>query len=175
MTLEKDEFGNDRDELRAIQAVFEKSVTSNTIEDVRPFVHPDFSFVSFTDKSFNNFDSFKEQWIVTRREMVGSGSFLTQLNPEPTSFIDNVAIAHGNADNTLIDTKGQRYNFTSHWTVVFKRLDGEWKVFRAHNSLDPFNNPMLISGVKRSVIKYGILAFIGGVVLCSMFSYLIPG
>jgi len=175
MIMEKDKFLADREELRAIQKVFESSVENNAIEDIRSFVHPDFSFVSFTDKSFSSFDAFKSQWEITRKKMVGAGSFSSQLNPEPTLFIDDIAISHGNANNTLIDAKGCRYDFTNQWTVVFKRLDGDWKVLRAHNSLDPFNNPMLVSGVKQKIVKYSVLAFIGGAVLCSISSYMILG
>ena len=59
----------DREKLRAIQAVFEQAIINNSIEDIRPYTHKDFSFVSFTDRSFKDFDSFVKQWGVTRREM----------------------------------------------------------------------------------------------------------
>ncbi len=173
MATEQDKYKADREKLRALQDIFEKAVENNTIEDIRPFIHPDFSFVSFTDKSFSDFDSFKHQWDLTRREMLGSGRFSTQLNPSPTLFIDDTAVASGNAQNTLINNNGQRYDFTNNWTVIFRRVQGEWKVLRAHNSLDPFNNPMLVSGVKRNILKYSMIAFFSGAVLCSAFFYLI--
>jgi len=175
MSVENDQQTVERDKLRELQGVFEKAVKDNTIENMRPFIHPEFSFVSFTDKSFDDFDSFKQQWDLTRKEMVGSGHFSTQLNPAPTLFIDDIAIAHGNAKNSLLNTRGQSFNFTNNWTVIFKRLDGEWKVLRAHNSLDPFSNPMLVNGVKQKIIKYSLLSFSGGILLCSILSYLFLG
>jgi len=175
MSVEKDIYATDRDKLRELQTIFENAVKNNTIENIRPFTHPEFSFVSFTDKSFGDFDSFKQQWNFTRKELVGTGSFSTQLNPAPTLFVDDTAIAYGNAKNSLLDARGRNFNFTNNWTVIFKRQDGEWKVLRAHNSIDPFANPMLLSGVKNKVIKYSALSFMGGLILCSILSYLLLG
>lgn len=163
----------DRKKLRAIQAVFEKAVENNSIGDLRPYVDPGFSFVSFTDSEFDSFDAFEQKWSLTRKDMIGSGKFSTQLNPEPTLFLDEVAVCRGNSQNEMIDDKGAIYSFTSHWSVVFKRNDGEWKVLRAHNSLNPFSNPMLKHGVKKMIIKYSVLSFASGLLLCSLSTYLL--
>jgi len=173
MTPQTDIYETEREKLRELQLVFEKAVEENNIEDIRPFTHPDFSFVSFTDKEFKDFDAFKQQWGITRKQMLGSGRFSTQLNPQPTLFLDDVAIASGNAKNSMVDSKGQHYEFTNHWTVIFKRSNDEWKVLRAHNSLDPFANPMLIHGVKRKLLNLGLFAFIGGALVSSIINYFI--
>jgi len=156
----------ERDELRSLQAIFEKAVQDNDIEVMRQHVAPDFSFVSFTDRSFSDFDAFVKQWKITRAEMVGAGSFSTQLNPEPALFIDDIAVCLGNSSNQMHDIKNNDYEFTSHWTVVFQRINNEWKVLRAHNSLDPFANPMLKHGVKKVLIKFGSLGVLAGALLC---------
>jgi len=163
----------EREKLRTLQAIFENAVKNNSIEDLRSFIHSDFSFVSFTDKLFKDFDAFKKQWGVTRENMVGSGDFSTRLNPSPTLFEGNIAIASGNADNTLVNSKGQKFEFTNHWTVIFKQDGSEWKVLCVHNSLDPFGNPMLISGIKQKIIKYSVMAFLGGGALTSILSYFV--
>jgi len=162
----------DREALLQLQALFEKAVENNSIEDVRAFTHADFSFVSFTDKSFNDFDSFKQQWDITRKQMVGSGRFATQLNPEPTFFMGDIAVARGNASNTMVDNKDIQYDFCSHWTVIFIRDKEEWKVLRVHNSLDPFANPMLVHGVKRKMMTFGLVSFAVGIILSSTLYYL---
>jgi len=166
-----DTHSEEREKLRAIQAIFEKAVANNSIEDMRPYTDPEFSFVSFTDRSFSDFDSFSQQWGRTRQEMVGAGSFSTQLDPEPSVFFDNTAVSYGNSKNNMVDSNGHAYEFTSHWTVVFRRRDGEWKVLRAHNSLNPFTNPMLKRAVKAMLIKYSLIAFVAGGVLCSLLVY----
>lgn len=157
-----DQHAESREELRAIQQIFQQAIENNTIGDMREHVHDDFSFVSFTDKSFENFDAFEEQWKITREGMIGSGSFSSELNPETSLFYGDIAICKGDARNKMVDKKGQRFEYSSHWTVVFKRSDDAWKVLRAHNSLDPFGNPILVKHVKKEVLKYSVGAFVLG-------------
>ncbi len=166
-----DQYERDREQLRIIQKAFENAVENNTLEDIRAYVHSDFSIVSFTDKAFEDFDSFCKQWNITRQEIVGAGSFTTQLNPEPSLFIDDLAICKGRSDNKMVDKKGTHFEYTSHWTVIFRRIDDNWKILRAHNSLDPFGNPMLVSNVKRKVLMSCTLAFILGGLACSLLAY----
>ncbi|MDH5324705.1 MAG: DUF4440 domain-containing protein [Gammaproteobacteria bacterium] len=166
---------SEREKLRAIQVVFEQAVASNNIEALRPHTDPEFSYVSFTDRSFADFDAFSKQWDLTRKEMVGNGSFTTQLNPQPSLFLGDIAVCTGNSENTMVDKRGQSFTFSSHWTVVMKKSAGDWKVLRAHNSLDPFSNPMLVHAVKSKVLQTGALAFIVGGALCSLLSYLVLG
>lgn len=168
-----DEFSKERDQLREVQAVFEKAVENNTIEDLRPYTDPQFSYVSFTDRAFSDFDTFCKQWKITRQDMLGSGSFKTQLDPEPSLFMGDIAVCHGNSKNCLINDKGKKFNFSSHWTVIFRRSAGSWKVLRAHNSLNPFSNPMLVHGVKQKLANFSIITFILGGLLCSLLTFLL--
>jgi len=165
MNTETDVHAESRELLRAIQHTFQEAVKNNTMEDMRPYIDKDFSFVSFTDKSFENFDAFLKQWDITRKKMVGNGSFTTEMNPETTLFEDNLAVCKGNAVNKMVDKKGKSFEFSSNWTVVCKHVQGEWKILRAHNSLDPFENPMLVSGVKSHLVKAGIVGLLLGLIL----------
>ena len=148
-----DKHEKSREELRAMQQVFQQAVKNNTIEDMRAHIDADFSFVSFTDKSFDPFDDFEKQWKISRAKMIGNGEFTTELNPQPAQFVGDIAVCKGNASNHMVDNQGKSFEYGSNWTVIFKQTDGVWKVLRAHNSLDPFGNPMLISHVKTSLLK----------------------
>ncbi len=165
-----DPYDIERKKLRHIKVVFEKAVAENNIETMRNHVHDDFSFVSFTDRAFDDYESFREQWGRTRSEMVGTGSFTTSLSPMPTIFSGDIAVAYGNSQNDMLDRKGGKYHFHSHWTVVFKKEGDNWKVLRGHNSIDPFGNPMLKAGVKSAIFSYSVAAFllgsVVGIVLC---------
>lgn len=168
-----DPYEQERNKLREIKALFEKAVADNNIEVMREHLDDDFSFVSFTDRSFDDFDSFSKRWKQTRDEMVGSsGSFTTSLSPQPTIFDGDMAIAYGNSQNAMQDKSGDQYNFDSHWTVIFRKHGDDWKVLRGHNSLDPFGNPMLKTGVKRAVTKYAVVTFllgaVAGAILCQL-------
>lgn len=168
-----DKFEQEREKLREIQAVFENAVANNTIEDMRPYTDQDFSFVSFTDRSFKDFTAFSKQWQLTREEMVGDGSFRTQLEPDPSLFVDDIAVCLGNSKNTMVDKNGEKFEFGSNWTTVFKKTDGQWKVLRAHNSLDPFRNPMLVSAVKSKLKMTAVTSFFVGAALGSLIVYII--
>jgi len=123
MKNETDMYESSREALRAIQMVFQEAVKNNSIEDMREHIDKDFSFVSFTDKSFESFDDFVKQWEISREEMVGDGSFATELNPETTLFEGDIAICKGNATNQLVDKKGKAFTYSSHWTVIFKKSE----------------------------------------------------
>ena len=166
-----DEFEQDRKQLRGIQEVFENAVKKNEIENIKSHIDDEFSFVSFTDSAFDDFDSFQAQWKKTRTEMVGQGSFSSSLNPEPALFYGDIAVCKGNSDNHLVNAKGKSFTYTSNWTVVFRRHENGWKVLRAHNSLNPFDNPMLVDGVKSKVSKLAALAFVTGVFITAFFMY----
>ena len=166
-----DNHEDDREALRKIKVVFEKAVQANTIDDMRQHVDTHFSFVSFTDRLFEDFESFKQQWQKTRDEMVGNGSFSTELIPVPTQFHGDIAVCSGSANNTLLDKQGKQHMFTSNWTIVFKLKDQQWRVLRAHNSIDPFGNPMLLSGVKKQLVKFSSIAFIAGCSLASLLTF----
>lgn len=157
-----DPYEAERTKLRALQSIFEKAVANNTIEDMRKHVGENFSFVSFTDTLFTDFDAFSKQWKLTRDKLVGNGSFSTELNPFPTLFINDLAICSGNATNNMVDKKGGEFSFTTNWTVILQQTGQEWKVLRAHNSLSPFTNPMMKAAVKRLLINIGALAFFVG-------------
>ncbi len=156
---------NEREQLRELQRKFESAVLKNEIEQMKDNIHPDFSYVSFMDRSFSNFDSFSKRWKQTHSEMIGPGKFEVNLNPEPTFFYDDIAVAHGNSDNLLVDKKGRNFNFTSNWTVIFKKDDEGWKVIRAHNSTDPFSNPMLQKIFQIKTLIFCLLSLAVGIAL----------
>lgn len=157
-----DQYSAERDELKKLQALFEEAVEKNQMETFAPHVSADFSIVNFTDRAFNNYTTFCEQWKKTRAEMLGSGSFKTTLEPDSTQFYGDIAVAHGSSKNQMVDRSGNRFDFTSNWTVVFKKEEGQWKVIRGHSSLDPFKNPMIKHAFKKMLFMGVGLAVVGG-------------
>ncbi len=151
----------DREALKVLQALFETAVEKNDMESFSSHISKDFSIVSFTDRVFPSYAAYCEQWKKTRLEMVGPGTFKTALNPNLTQFYGDTAVAHGCSANHLQDRKGKQFEFTSNWTVIFRKEDEQWKVVRAHSSLDPFNNPMAKHAVKK--ILFGAVIAAGGV------------
>jgi len=159
----------DHEQLRELRKVFEAAVNANDLDKLKPYLADHFSIVTFTDREFTDFTSFKARWQLTRDEMVHGGSYVMDLNPKLSTFIGDVAICSGNAKSRLTTGDGKSFEFTSKWTVICQKQNGQWKVVRGHCSLDPFGNPMLVAGVKKIVVRAiavaGSAGLVAGVVL----------
>lgn len=159
--------------LREYKALFEKAASENQLDLLKPLLHEPFSVVTYTDREFTDFEAFKARWQKTREEIVGNGSYKVTLRPERSLIYGELAIARGDSDNVLVTSAGNEYRFTSHWTAVFRKQDGQWKIVRVHSSLDPFGNPMIIGEVKRRMLQAGIAAAVGGLLVGSVVIYLL--
>ena len=151
--------------LRGMKAAFEEAVNNNQMAAFAPYLDEDFSVVTFTDREFTDFEAFKARWQQTRDEMLQGGAYSVELLPERSQIIGDIAITRGDSKNTMTTGSGEEFTFTAHWTAVCRKTDGKWKILRGHNSLDPFGNPMLRSGVKKLAIKMGAGAAAGGLLL----------
>ena len=83
------------------------------------------------------------------------------------------AITRGDSENHLVNSVGKEFHFTSHWTAVCRKIDGQWKIVRAHSSLDPFGNPMLIDGVTKRIVLTTVIAAVGGLIIGSLATYFV--
>lgn len=162
----------DHQALRELKKVFEKAASENNLDLLRPYVNEDFSAVTYTDREFTDFEAFKARWQKTRDEIVGNGSYKVTLLPERSEIYVDFAIARGDSENVLVNEAGKEFRFTSHWTAVCRKVDGQWKIVRAHSSLDPFGNPMLIDGVRNKILQTGAAAALGGLVVGGLAVYL---
>jgi len=163
----------DHQALREMKTVFEKAASENNLDLLKPYVPEQFSAVTYTDREFTDFEAFKTRWQKTRDEIVGTGSYKVTLKPERSKIYGDIAIARGDSDNVLINSAGKKFEFTSHWTAVCRKIDGQWKIERVHSSLDPFGNPMLVDGVKSKITTYAGLAGVGGLVVGGLVAFLL--
>ena len=156
----------DHEALRRLRDTFQEAAASNDLDRMKPFLATNFSIVTFTDREFLDFDAFKAQWQKTRKAMLGEGgSYRVQLNPEYSVLLGDIALCRGDSSNVIVNASGDTFTFGAHWTVVCQKIDGQWKIVRGHNSLDPFHNPMLEHAVKGMVAKYAAGSFVGGLLL----------
>jgi ketosteroid isomerase-like protein len=159
--------------LREYKALFEKAASEGELDLLKPILHEPFSVVTYTDREFSDFETFKARWLKTRDEVVGNGSYKVTLLPERSEIYGDIAIARGDSENVLVSAAGNEYHFSSHWTVVFRKQDGQWKVVRVHSSLDPFGNPMVVGEVKRRMTQAGVGAGLAGLVIGGIIAYLL--
>ena len=159
--------------LREFKSLFEKAASENELDLLKPMLHEPFSVVTYTDREFTDFEAFKDRWQKTRDEIVGNGSYKVTLLPERSEIYGDMAVARGDSENVLVTAAGNEYRFTSHWTAVFRKQDGQWKVVRVHSSLDPFGNPMVVGEVKRKMLQAGGAAAIGGLLVGGIVAFLL--
>ena len=163
----------DHEALRGLKVVFEEAVNKNQMGLIEPFLDKDFSVVTFTDKEFTDFETFKAQWEKTREHMLQGGTYSTRLIPVRSQIIGDIAITKGDSENIMTTGSGEAFTFTAHWTAVCRKTDGEWKILRGHNSLDPFGNPMLKSGVKQVLVKVSAGVAVVGILVGLAMGFLI--
>lgn len=154
--------GDDDRQFQTMKQTFEQAVRENRIEMMAPFLDEQFSIVTYTDREFTDFEAFKKQWQETRRQLLEGGSYSVELLPDRRIIAGDISISKGNSQNVLTTGDGKSHRFESHWTVVCRKSGGQWKILRAHNSLNPFSNPMLESAVREMIVKYCVLAGIIG-------------
>ncbi|MEQ8788784.1 MAG: nuclear transport factor 2 family protein [Pirellulaceae bacterium] len=163
----------DHDALRALRAVAEQAINENNLDLLRPHMAEKFSVVTYTDREFTDFDEFKRRWEQTREDLLSGGSYTTKLNPELSEIHGDFAIARGRSENVLVTGDGTTYEFPSRWTAVMHKVNGQWKVVRAHSSLSPFDNPMLHATVSRWLLIVGAIAAVVGLLVGGIFGLLI--
>ena len=156
----------DRDQLRALKAVVEQAMSGdNQIHILRDHVSADFSIVTFTSRQFDDFDTFVDQWNISRDKFLQGGTFAVTIEPKPTVFEGELAICRGDSTNIMVTGNGDRFEFQSPWTAVCRKENGQWKLIRAHSSIDPFSNPVLNASVKKYLWLVGLSSALAGLVL----------
>ncbi len=106
-----------------------------------------------------------QQYYHDVREKIGSASTYTvKLTPDATEFFGDMALAHGNCDETLTSGKGDPVTWQSKWTAVLQKADGQWRTARLHASMDPIDNPL--AAMKAGATKWTFAA--GGLITGSL-------
>ena len=147
----------DHDALRKLRAVVEQAVNENRLDLLKPHLAEGFSIVTYTDREFDDFDAFQKRWQQTREELLAGGSYTTDLRPELSQLIGDIAVTKGNSNNVLVTGSGTQHEFTARWTGVCQKIDGQWKIVRVHCSLDPFGNPLVRSATRQMIVRAGLI------------------
>lgn len=155
----------DHEALRELRRVYEQAANENNLDLLKPYLHKDFSVVMMTNREFKDFDSLKKQWQITRDKIVGDGTYEVQLEPELSTILGDIAIAHGDSSNRIVTGSGQELTFDAKWTAICAKEDGQWKILRAHGSVDPFRNAFVTSAVKELLLKVVAGTLIGGLII----------
>ncbi|MEM7455472.1 MAG: hypothetical protein AAF456_14060 [Planctomycetota bacterium] len=164
-----DEHEADREQLLELKAVVEEAMSNDDrIHILREHVADDFSVVTFTSREFNDFDVFVEEWNKSREKFLNGGTFTVNIVPEPAVFDGDIAICFGNSDNVMVTGSGGEFKFESPWSATCRKVDGQWKLVRAHSSIDPFDNPVLNANIKKYLWIVGVACVVAGLLIGRM-------
>ena len=155
----------DHDALRKLKSLYEEAVNTNQLDLLKPHLDASYSAVTFTNREFTDWETFKTEWQKSRERFLQGGSYKVTLLPERSQILGDVAIALGDSKNVLVTGGGDEYQFSSRWTSICHKVDGQWKIRRIHSSIDPFRNPMVEAGARKAVTKYATIAALAGIAL----------
>ena len=140
----------DHEDLRNIKTVYEKAVNGKKLDLLKGHLSKEFSGVMLTGEEVKGFEGLNTYWKKIEKLIGEGGVYEVVINPEPSTIMGDVAMAHGTATEKVVANGGELYEFTSHWTAVLKKEGATWKVLRVHGSMDPIKNPFVKSIVSKA-------------------------
>ena len=154
----------DKEALRAMARLFEQAVAQHDLRKFQDVLAPEFVATLVTDE------------VVTRESMVKfwdwvwgligpKGQWQVKIEPEPTLFFGDIAVARGVANDHIVDARGRDYRFNWHWTVVLHKREGQWKPIVGHGSMDPLGNPFIQVELTWMKILFGGGGLLAGLVI----------
>lgn len=165
ITCNAGELEAEHNKLRELKTIFENAINKNDLELLRPHIAKGFSFITISDEEYTDFDEFKKQWQIGRETLLKGGTYTLEIIPDLSDIRGNIAITKGDSKNIIITGAGDKYEYPAKWTGVCIQEDGEWKILRAHNSLNPFRNPMVEGEVTKMIIKFSSISALVGIIL----------
>jgi uncharacterized protein (TIGR02246 family) len=155
----------DHNALRKIGATYEDALNSRDPDKIKPLLADGFTGVVVSGdevRTFEDLQAFlKRVWDQTGE----GGRHHVKVVADHTDLFGDLAVARGHIEESFHTSAGQDFAFQARWTVVARRQDGEWKIFRVHAGLNPMDNVIITEIVRRTKVFYGLAALGVGVVL----------
>jgi ketosteroid isomerase-like protein len=154
----------DKEALRNLRSLYEKSVASRDLKALKPHLAEDFTAVMITADEVKGFDGILGYWKKVEDFIGKDGTYQVSIDPDDTIFDGNIAIAKGRAREHAV-RNGKTIDFTSQWTAIARKEGDAWKLVRIQASIDPVGNPIIgvLQGYKQGFI--GLAALIGGLII----------
>jgi uncharacterized protein (TIGR02246 family) len=165
---------NDREALRKIRSTYEDALNNRDLEKIRPLLADDFTGVVISGDEVRSFEDI-EAFLHKVWGMVGEGGkHHVEIGVDQTDFFGDLAVSRGYNDEVFHTAAGKEYAFRARWTVVARRQNGEWKIYRVHAGLNPMDNVIVTEIVGRAKMTFGLCGLAAGLVLgiaaCSLWS-----
>jgi ketosteroid isomerase-like protein len=133
----------DRQALRALAARYEAAIGSGDLMSLQDSVLPGTSAVFMTGDEVTGLANMQTFLDGIKKQLGAGTKYSVKLNPNPTQFEGDLAMASGTSDEKVVFGNGKELNYQTKWTAILKKVDGKWFSARLHVSLDPINNPII--------------------------------
>jgi uncharacterized protein (TIGR02246 family) len=155
----------DKNALRALGARYEKAINEANLSSLSDVVLPGASAVFMTGDEIKGLPAM-QQFLERIKAQLGNGAQYTiKLVPDDTDFHGDTAVAHGTSEESVVLGSGRSLRYTTRWTGVLRKVDGQWMAARLHVSLDPIHNPIVDFRIKTQSWLTGGAALVLGLVL----------
>jgi ketosteroid isomerase-like protein len=159
--------------LRQMKAFYEAAIRDNKIDVMAPYFSDDFYGVMLTGRIVKSFDDVKKYWADVHALMGEGGSYTTTLNPERSVIVGDVALARGTSSDVVVTAEKREYRFTSMWTAVLRKQDGQWKLTQVQGTIDPIDNPFVREFNRRYFWVATPFSALGGLVIGLAFAWVL--
>lgn len=154
---------SDHEALRQLRATYEQAIANKRPADLAPLLSSDFYGVMVTGRTVHNLAELSQYWADIKTLIGEGGSYSTTLNPERSVIVGDLALARGTA-NDMVTSGGREYRFTTLWTAVLQKTNGQWRVLQLQGSIDPVDNAFVREFMKRAVLwSAAISALVGAI------------
>ena len=156
----------DHEALRQLKAVYEQAAREGRPDLLEPHLDAQFTGVMVTGEQVDSFASLDSYWQGIRELMGAGGTYQTEVHVAERAIIGgDLAVARGTTDDVVVTGGGDEYRFSSRWTAVCRKRDGQWKLLRLHGSIDPIGNPFVEAQFTAALVATGSIAGVIGLVV----------
>lgn len=155
------------DELRQLKSVYETAINSGNLDPLAPLFTSETSGVVVNNQTYANLGELKGIYDKFRADFPGV-EYHVSMDAAPSLIYGDIAVARGTC-NESVTVKGKSFTYTSNWTAVLRRVDGQWKLIRAQFTMDPFGSSIVDYFVTKARTTYGggglVIGLVVGLVL----------
>jgi len=155
----------DHDALRKIKAAYEEAVNSNDLSKIEPYLAESVTGVMVTGEEIVGFKGLQSYWEKMKALIGPGGTFKVTVNAEKSDLFGDIAVSRGTTDELVRTGAGKEFKFSSLWTSVCRKQNGEWKVVRVHAAMDPINNVFVKTELQVLKLVYGLAGSVVGIIL----------
>ena len=155
----------DRAALRMIRTNYEDAANSGDLSKFKNDLDDQVTGVMVTGEPVTGYDGLVSYWKGIQDLIGPGGSYHVTVNTDNTELFGDVAVSRGATDESVRLASGKELDFSSYWTAVCHKENGNWKVFRMQATLNPVHNVFVALQLGKAKLTYGIGGFVIGVVL----------